>query len=52
MDALQLAIVAEIARRNGQERTAREFERKSEQAVRREIAENREWQRKLHGKER
>lgn len=50
MDALQLAIVAEIARRNGQHETAREFDKKSERAVRHEVAKNREWQHKLQGK--
>ena len=51
MDAFQMAFVAEVARRNGDEEIAKHFDAKCEERIRREIEENRTWQRELHGKE-
>ena len=51
MDSLQLAIVAEIARRNGDEEVAKRFDVKCEREIRREVEASRTWQRELHGKE-
>lgn len=47
MDAFQLALVAEVARRNGQEDTAKHFDKMCEDKVRKDVAANREWRRRL-----
>lgn len=51
MDAFEMAFCAEVARRNGDARAAEHFDVECGRAVSREIAANREWSRKLHGKE-
>lgn len=51
LDSMQWAFVAAVARKNGNDEQARYFEDKSEQTMKREIADNRAWRRRLNGKE-
>jgi hypothetical protein len=51
LDSMQWAFVAAVARKNGNDEQARYFEDKSKQTMKREIADNRAWRRRLNGKE-
>lgn len=47
LDSLQWAIVAYIAKKNGNKAAEKYADRKCDEEIKREIAENREWQRQL-----
>ena len=52
MDAFQWAFVAAVAERDGRLEAKRMADTECGKAIRREMGENRQWQRRLHGKER
>lgn len=51
LDSFQWAFVAAVAEKNGDEEARRHADGKCEEQVRKELAEERLWQRRLHGKE-